>query len=58
MPTPLLNALKDHREAVVKYLTECVACGRDVRDPEDRDRLNGPNPFCRLTECPFRRTTS
>lgn len=46
MPAPLLKALKDHKAAVVAYLTECVVCKRDVRDPEDRERLREVNPFC------------
>jgi hypothetical protein len=54
MPTPLLEALKDNREAVVKYLTECRVCSRNNGDPEDRDRLRAANPFCLLTPCPFR----
>jgi hypothetical protein len=54
MPTPLLAALKQHREAVVKWLTECRECGRNNSDPEDRDRLRGANPFCKEVPCPFR----
>jgi hypothetical protein len=33
----------------------CRQCGRDVRDPEDRERLTGINPFCAEVGCPFRR---
>jgi hypothetical protein len=42
MPTPLLKALKDNRDAVVAYLSTCCVCGRDVSDDEDRERLADP----------------
>lgn len=54
IPGPLLKALKDNRAAVLEFLTECRLCQRDVRDPEDRERLATINPFCRETPCPYR----
>lgn len=39
MPRPLLKALKDHKAAVVAYLSTCVVCGRDTSDDETRDRM-------------------
>ena len=45
MPLPLLADLKANREAVVEYLNSCHVCGRDVSDPEDRERLADP-AFC------------
>lgn len=33
----------------------CRQCGRDVHDPEDRERLAGINPSCREAGCPFRK---
>jgi hypothetical protein len=55
IPTPLMDALKKYRGEIVKYLTQCRECGRDVGCPEDRERLKGLNPFCREVGCPFRR---
>jgi hypothetical protein len=37
--TRLVEALKRHRDEVIEYLTCCVVCGRNVSDPEDRERM-------------------
>ena len=42
MPKPLLKALRDNRDAVVKFLSECAVCGKDTRNAEDRERLADP----------------
>ena len=33
----------------------CKRCNRDVTDPEDRERLEGVNPFCDQSQCPYRK---
>lgn len=57
VPTPLLAALRDNRDAVIAYLSECRLCRRDVRNAEDRERLKGINPFCGVLGCPLRERT-
>jgi hypothetical protein len=54
LPTDLLEQLKARRHEVVHYLTACEACDRAVASDEDRARLAQVNPFCGLTECPYR----
>ena len=49
----VLKRLKEHREAVIAAVS-CLLCGRDIRDPEDRERLLEVNPFCSESKCPFR----
>jgi hypothetical protein len=39
LPLPLVDAFRKHRDAVVKWLSECVVCGADVSDDETRDRM-------------------
>lgn len=55
MPPRLLAALKAHRAAVIDHLTRnhspaaqenCRVCGRDVSDPEDRERVANSPAFC------------
>lgn len=38
-PGPLLEELREHREAVVAFLSTCELCGRDTSDDEDRERM-------------------
>jgi len=45
LPTPLVDALRRNREAVVAWLTTCGVCGADVSDDETRARLADPL-FC------------
>lgn len=42
MPIPLLKALKDHKAAVVAYLSTCALCGKDISDDETRERMADP----------------
>ncbi len=54
VPPELLEQLKARRHEVVHYLTACEQCDRAVASDEDRARLAQVNPFCGLTECPYR----
>jgi hypothetical protein len=41
-PSALMADLRANRDAVLESLSTCRVCGRDVSDPEDRERMADP----------------
>lgn len=53
LPADLLTALKEHKAAVLKFVT-CSQCGRAITCHEDRERVRDP-AFCANSTCPYKR---